>query len=263
MTRRPKSGRKRPNRLSGVLTKDQKDRFSRQLLIPEIGEFGQEELSGSMVMIAGLGGLGSISSYYLAAAGVGHLKIIDRDCVALDNLNRQILYGTEEIGRLKIDTAVKKLRNLNPQCRVEPLYADILEEHVFDFAEGCQLIIDATDNLPARQALNRICLEKQIPFIYGGIDGWNGMATTFIPGKTGCLSCIFPSQGTDEKHKPTGALGPAAGVIASIQSLEAIMILIGMESRLAGRMLRFLGRELELRETRIERNPLCPLCGSK
>ena len=250
--------------LSGMAIPEQQDyssrRFSKQRLIPEIGQAGQEELAKSMVMIAGLGGLGSISAYYLASAGVGRLRIIDRDCVDIDNLNRQILYNTRDIGHLKVDIAVEKLRNLNPDCRIEPLYADILSDQASDFAEGCRLIIDATDNLPARHALNRISLKYKIPFIYGGIDGWQGMTTTFIPGKTGCLACLFPFPNMNRKEKTIGVLGPVAGVMASIQSLEAIMILLGMTPQLAGRMLRFQGLTLDFKETVFEMDPQCSIC---
>lgn len=246
-----------------MLTKEQKDRFSRQLLIPEFGETGQKALLETSVLIAGLGGLGSVSAYYLVAAGIGHLKIIDRDYVAIENLNRQILHNTNDLGRPKIESARDKLRSLNPDCIIEPIHTDIRGKGLLDLVEGCRLIIDATDNLDARLALNRASVEKRIPFIYGGIDGLSGMTTTFIPGKTACLACIFPSQGRNRKDVIIGALGPVVGTIASIQCTEAVMILSGKSPKLAGRMLRFNGMEIDFKETKITRNPRCHVCGSK
>ena len=245
-----------------MLTEEEKLRYSRQILIPEIGQEGQERLSQACVMIAGLGGLGSITAYYLATAGVKHLIIIDYDVIKLDNLNRQLLYNTKDIGRLKVESACEKLQDLNPNCRIDPILTDITVDKDLDPINACQLIIDATDNLKARQELNRISQVKKIPFIYGGIDGLNGMTTTFIPGKTGCLSCVFPHEKGFRNQGAIGALGPVAGIIASIQCIEAVKILIGMEPRLTGKLLRFKGAELSFQEIILEKNPECIVCGS-
>jgi adenylyltransferase/sulfurtransferase len=207
-----------------------------------------------------LGGLGSISAYYLTAAGVGHLKIVDGDCVALENLNRQILHSASDIGRPKVDSAVEKLYELNADCRIEAILETIDATNAVSLANGCDLIIDATDNLATRHVLNRASLEKQIPFIFGGIDGWNGMAGTFIPGRTGCFACIFPQQQDPQKTSPSSALGPTAGMIAIAQTLEALKILLGLEPMLANRMLDFRGLELRFRTIDIEKNPDCGLC---
>ena len=230
-------------------------------MLPEIGEDGQQKLGRARVLIVGLGGLGSISSSYLAAAGVGHLRIVDRDTVELGNLNRQLLHSTDDLGRPKVESASEKLLRLNPSCHVQTEIVNIADETVSGLAEGCGLILDATDNLPTRHVLNRISLEKGIPFIYGGINGWNGMAATFIPGKTGCFACLFPPEraGTSEKEFP--ALGPTAGVIASIQSMEALRILLGLPPQLAGKLFTFRGLEMRFRITPIERSPECPQCG--
>ncbi len=241
-----------------MLSDEMKSRFHRQIIIPEIGEAGQESLASSKVLVAGLGGLGSVSSYYMTAAGVGHLKIIDDDAVSLDNLNRQILHNTGDIGRIKVDSGSEKLEKLNPSCRIEKLHTDIISPESHIFAEGCSLIIDATDNLTARNALNKMSLEKNIPLIYGGIDGWNGMVTTFIPGRTACLACLFPVK--ESEKKTIGALGPVAGIISSIQSVEAIRILLGEKPGLAGRMLRFTGDQMDFKYSKIDKNPDCPVC---
>jgi molybdopterin-synthase adenylyltransferase len=243
-----------------VLTEEQKRRYSRQSMLPEIGEEGQQRLGKARVLIVGLGGLGSISSYYLAAAGVGCLRIVDRDRVGLENLNRQLLYNTEDLGRPKVESASEKLLRLNPACCVLTALADVKYENALGLAEGCSLIVDGTDNAGTRHVLNRVSLQRRIPFIYGGINGWKGMASTFIPGKTGCFACLVPPErgGTNEGALP--ALGPAAGVIASIQSMEAIRILLGLPPKLAGRLLEFNGTEMRFRTIGLERNSECKEC---
>jgi len=247
--------------VSTLLTEEQKRRYRRQLMLPEIGEEGQQKLGRAKVLLVGLGGLGSISSYYLAAAGVGHLRIVDRDAVWLENLNRQLLHSTDDLGRPKVESASEKLLRLNPLCHVETAIVDIGDKNASGLAKDCSLIIDATDNLATRHVLNRVSLQKQIPFIYGGINGWNGMAATFIPGKTGCFACLFPSGKRGDEKREIPALGPTAGVIASIQSMEAFKILLSLPSRLAGRLLEFRGMEMRFRSTPIEQDPDCPLCG--
>jgi len=244
-----------------LLTEEQKRRYRRQLILPEIGEEGQQKLGRAKVLLVGLGGLGSISSYYLAAAGVGHLRIVDRDAVGLENLNRQLLHSTDDLGRPKVESASEKLLRLNPLCHVETAIVDIGDKNASGLAKDCSLIIDATDNLATRHVLNRVSLQKQIPFIYGGINGWNGMAATFIPGKTGCFACLFPPERTRPNETEFPALGPTAGAIASIQSMEALRILLGLPSRLAGRLLTFRGLEMRFRSTSIEQDPECSLCG--
>lgn len=246
----------------GSLTEEQKIRYRRQLAISEIGVKGQIRLGKARVMIVGLGGLGSVSSFYLAAAGVGCLRIVDHDTVSLDNLNRQLLHSTPDLDRPKAESAAEKLRRLNPECLVEPVRVRLGEDSGFELAEGCDLILDATDNLAARHVLNRISLARRIPLIYGGINGWSGMAATFLPGKTGCFACLFPPERARTNETEFPALGPTAGVIASLQSIEALRFLLGLPSRLAGRLLEFRGLEMRFRSTLIEKDPECPLCGT-
>jgi len=246
-----------------MLTCDDMHRYDRQIRLPEIGEIGQKKLSRKSILIVGLGGLGSISAYYLAAAGVGHLRIVDRDRVALDNLNRQIIHCTHDIERPKVDSAREKLKRLNPDCRIEPVFTDFSDINGSDLAAGSDLIVDATDNLATRHVLNRVSLEKNIPYIFGGVDGWDGNAATFIPGKTACLACLFPRDRVQERAEPASAVGPAVGVIASAQSLEALLILLGLGPRLAGRMLDFRGLGMIFKTIQFNRNPDCDLCSSR
>ena len=230
------------------------------MMLPEVGEDGQQKLGKAKVLIVGLGGLGSISSYYLAAAGVGHLRIVDRDAVGLENLNRQLLHSTDDLGRPKVESASEKLLRLNPSCYIQTVIANVGDKNASGLAKDCSLIIDATDNLATRQVLNRVSLKKHIPFIYGGINGWNGMAATFIPGKTGCFACLFPPHKANVREKAIPVVGPTAGVIASIQSMEALRILLGLPSQLAGKLFTFRGADMRFRITPMEQNPECPLC---
>ncbi|PKN65731.1 MAG: adenylyltransferase [Deltaproteobacteria bacterium HGW-Deltaproteobacteria-15] len=244
-----------------MLTEEQRVRYSRQLAIPDIGVEGQILLGKSRVMVVGLGGLGSISSYYLAAAGAGSLRIVDNDTVALDNLNRQLLHSTPDLRRPKADSAAEKLRRLNPECRIEPIRALIGQDNGFDLAEGCDLIIDATDNLATRHVLNRISLARRIPLVYGGISGWNGTASTFVPGETCCFACLVRSEDLGTPKTVIPAFGPAAGVIGSIQSTEAVRILLGMRPSLANRLLKFQGNGLRFRVVHVGKDPDCTRCG--
>jgi len=243
-----------------MLSGEEARRYSRQMPLPEIGLEGQARIAAGRVVIAGLGGLGSIGAYYLAAAGVGHLRLVDRDRVALENLNRQILYASADIGRLKPASAAEKLSRLNPHCRFEAIETEIGYENVETLIEGCNVIFDATDNRATRQVLNSASVKKGVPFVYGGISGWEGMAATFIPGRTPCFSCLFPSMTESAAAEPPPALGPTAGLVASLQCLETLRLLIGQAPRLAGRLLRFSGATMEFRTLPIERNPHCPVC---
>ena len=245
-----------------MLTEQESRRYSRQVALPEIGVEGQLRLAAGRVMVVGLGGLGSIAAYYLAAAGVGYLKLIDRDRVALENLNRQILHSTADLDRPKTESAAEKLSRLNPHCRIDALQTTIEDDNAAALLADCALIFDATDNRKTREVLNRLSLRRRVPFVYGGISGWDEMASTFIPGRGACFSCLFPPQPEATESPPSPALGPTAGLVASIQCMETLRLLIGALPQLAGRLLRFSGLTMEFRTLQIDRNPLCPVCGS-
>jgi adenylyltransferase/sulfurtransferase len=242
------------------LSPEESIRYSRQLMIPEVGESGKKRLKRARICIAGLGGLGSISAYYLAAAGVGYLKIVDRDQVGLENLNRQILHRTADIGRPKSESALEKLRQLNPSARIDAVTAEIGEHTVMALVGDCDLIVDAMDNFEARKHLNRASISRKIPFIFGGVDGFSGMVTTFMPGKTPCLECLFPQ--TRFPAKKVGAIGPVPGMIASIQSLEAIKIVLGMEGLLTNTLLHVNGLDMSVKKIGLEKDPDCERCST-
>ena len=243
------------------LSDSEKERYARQIMIPDIGEKGQEMLKAAHVCIAGIGGLGSVSAYYLVAAGVGHVKLIDRDMVDLSNLNRQILHFTDNIGQSKADSAAGKLTKLNPDCVVETIMADIDSGNVFEMVAGCDIIIDALDNIGTRRVLNAASLRQGIPLIYGGVEGFTGMATTFIPGRTACFECLFSHITGKEGSK--GVIGALPAIIGSIQVLEAIRIITGHPAALAGKLLYFSGTNMTFHEILVEKNPECAFCGPK
>jgi len=243
-----------------MLSEEEARRYSRQMQLAEIGLEGQARIAAGRVLVAGLGGLGSIGAFYLAAAGVGHLRLVDRDRVTLDNLNRQILHATSDIGRMKAASAAEKLSRLNSHCRLEAIETDIGDVTVESLVEGCSVIFDGTDNRATRQVLNSASVKKEVPFVCGGISGWEGMASTFVPGRTPCFSCLFPAMAEAAADEPPPALGPTAGLIASLQCLDTLRLLIGQAPLLAGRLLRFSGTTMEFRSLPIERNPHCTVC---
>ena len=235
-------------------------RYSRQIMIPAFGEAGQRQLKHASILIAGLGGLGAVSAYYLAAAGVGRLKIVDRDHVGLENLNRQILHSTQDIGRSKTESAFQKLHALNPLCRIDALKAEIRKDNALELIGDCHIIVDATDNIETRKCLNYVSVAKQIPFIYGGIDGFTGMVTTFVPGDTPCLECLFPETATITRN--VGTIGPIPGMIGAIQSLEAIKICLGMDTLLKNTMLYIDGMDMGIKKLNLKKDPDCRCCGN-
>jgi molybdopterin-synthase adenylyltransferase len=243
------------------LTEEEKLRYNRQMIIPEIGEAGQKKIGQAKVFVAGVGGLGSVSSYYLVAAGIGHLKIVDKDKVDYSNLNRQIIHWTDDIGDWKTDSGMRKLRSLNPNCSIEGVRAEITEENCPDLIGDCSVIVDALDNMKARRVLNRASIRKGIPYIYGGVHQLDGMASTFIPGKTPCLECVFPDDHAESAGSPPGILGPVPGIIACIQAMETIKLIAGMDGLLTNRLLCFCGYDMTFREFKISRDPQCEVCG--
>ena len=228
--------------------------------MPEIGPEGQERLQAATVFLGGLGGLGSIIASYLVAAGIGNLRIADRDRVEESNLNRQILHWTDDIGTWKSHSARKKLQRLNPECVINAFVEEIREDTVLDLVGNASVIVDGMDNLQSRKVLNRASIKKRIPYVFGGVEGFNGMVTTFVPGETPCLECLFPFSPSSEK-KELGIIGPVAGFVGSLQVVETIKIILGLSGLLAGRLLRIQGVHMKFRETAMEKNPDCGVCG--
>jgi adenylyltransferase/sulfurtransferase len=239
-----------------MITDEERKRYARQILM--IGEAGQERIKAARVLVAGAGGLGTVISLYLAAAGVGHLRIIDCDVVETSNLNRQILHWSGDVGRPKTASVEEKLAALNPLIRIETVSGRIAEESIAEMARGCDLIVDAMDNFPTRYLLNRTAIEKGIPFIHGAVRGFFGQATTVIPGKTPCLRCLFPESPPREVFPIIGA---TCGVIGAIEATEAIKLLTVQGEPLAGRLFLWDGLAGSADSITVERDPRCPVCG--
>jgi len=242
-----------------MLTPNERERYDRQTMMREIGEKGQEKLKRSRVAIAGGGGLGSPIALYLAAAGVGTLRMIDHDRVSLSNLNRQVLHWEGDIGRKKVNSAGTKLKKFNSAVQIEAIAKTITEDNASTLLEGCDAIVDAMDNLPSRYILNRCAIEKKIPFFHGAVNGFEGRAMTILPGKSACLRCMYRGSIPQEKFP---VIGVTPAVIGCIQATEVIKYLLGIGQLLINRLLLYDGLELTFNEFTVLRNPECDHCGS-
>jgi len=243
-----------------VLSESELIRYNRQLKIPEFGEESQKKLKESHIVIVGIGGLGCASATYLTAAGLGKITIIDFDVVELSNLNRQILYWEEDIGEKKVLVAQRKLSKLNPRAEIIPVFATVTENNISQFMAGAQVVLDGLDNFSTRLVVNSACVRHKIPFIHGGVSRFRGLVTTILPGETACLACLYPKGSPDGEG--LGVLGFIPAMIANLQALEAIKLLIGQGSSLAGKVLRFNGNDMKFRIDELQRNENCNVCGS-
>ena len=232
-------------------------RYERQIAIDGFGNEGQERLRKARVFVAGAGGLGSVISVYLTVAGVGNIRLIDHDRVELSDLNRQILYGDKDIGRVKVDSAKEKLASLNPEVVVEAVSETITEDNVSELVAGYDLIVDAMDNFSTRYILNKAAIAKNIPFFHGAVCGFEGRATTMIPGKTPCLKCIYPRA---PQPVVSPVVGVAPAVIGGIQTTEVIKYIVGIGDLLINKLLIYDGMSLEFMEVKLERYPGCEEC---
>ena len=241
-----------------MLTGDELKRYDRQIMIPGIGEKGQEKLKRARVVIAGGGGLGSPASIYLAAAGVGTIRIIDHDRVELSNLNRQVLHWDEDIGREKVNSAVEKLKRLNKGVEIEAVEETITEANISELVAGFDLIVDAMDNLPTRYLLNKAAIENNIPFFHGAVYGLEGRAMTIIPGRTACLGCVYRGPIPEEKFP---VIGVTPAIIGCIQATEVIKYVTGIGKLLANRLLVYDGLNMKFTEMVVKKDPNCEHCG--
>ena len=242
-----------------MLNWDEQEKYARQIMLKGFGLTGQEKLKKARVFIAGAGGLGSSSATYLAAAGVGTLRIVDHDKVELSNLNRQVLHWPEDIGQKKVSSAKGKLKRLNPQVKIEAVEEKITEANVSKLVDGYDLIVDAMDNLPTRYLLNKVAIEKNIPFFHGAVYGFEGRALTVIPGQTACLRCVYRGDIPEEKFP---VIGVTPAVIGCIQATEVIKYLVGIGQLLANRLLVYDGLNMKFTEFKVKKDPNCPHCGN-
>lgn len=232
------------------------DRYQRQITL--LSEEGQKSLRRARVLVAGVGGLGTIVAAYLAAAGVGFLRLADNDRVEISNLNRQLLFQPDDIGREKAVAATEKLHNLNPEIQIEGINKTIDDETADELIKDVDLIVDALDNFTTRFILNSVAFTRRLPLIHGAVRGFFGQATTLIPGKTACLKCIFAQSPPREIFS---IFGGTCGVIGAVQATEAVKVLTGRGEPLANRLFFWDGQAGEGTITVTKRNPHCVVCG--
>jgi molybdopterin-synthase adenylyltransferase len=244
-----------------MLTENDLARYERQISYAGFGEEGQKRLKQSHVVIAGIGGLGCSASLYLTCAGVGHITLVDCDCVELSNLNRQVLHYEEDVGEGKPFSAARKLAKLNSSIEVTPVFEKITEHNAGEIIKGADLVIDGMDNFETRFILNKACVAEGIPFIHGGVHELLGEVTTIVPGRTPCLRCIFPEIPHREGTFPVFGVTPA--LIAILQVTEAIKLLAGFGSLLTGKMLYFNGETMHFAFRNLAKNQNCSVCGPK
>ena len=242
-----------------MLTRDELARYDRQIMLYGFGEEGQEKLKKAKVFVAGAGGLGSPVSIYLTVAGIGNLSIVDHDVVELSNLNRQILHWQENIDAKKVDSAQTKLSRLNPDIKVNGICEMITEENVEELVGDADIIVDAMDNLPTRYLLNKTAVAKNIPFVHGAINGFEGRAMTVIPGKSACLNCVY--RGVEVPKVKFPVIGVTPAIIGCIQATEVIKYIVGLGNLLTGRLLNYDALSMTFNEFEVNRDPGCDHCG--
>ena len=246
---------------------DFSERYSRHLRLPDVGLDGQKRLESSRVLLVGAGGLGSPAAFYLAAAGVGTLRIADDDIVDRSNLQRQILHTEARIGTPKVESAAVALSALNPRARIEAIRERITSDNVEHLLDGVDVVIDGADNFPARYLLNDACVKLGKPLVYGAVHRFEGQASVFDAGRqrgvAPCYRCLFPEPPPPESAPncaDAGVLGVLPGVIGLLQATEAIKLLLGIGEPLRGRLLQFDALAMRFRETRLSPDPACPVC---
>jgi sulfur-carrier protein adenylyltransferase/sulfurtransferase len=245
-------------------TPEQLIRYSRHFLLPEVGEDGQAKLLQAKVLMVGAGGLGSPSAYYLAAAGVGTIGIIDNDVVDISNLQRQILHANDRVGMPKVESAQKTLEALNPDVKVIPYQAKLTSENIMAIIKDYDLVVDGCDNFPTRYLVNDACVLTGTPNVHGSIFQFEGQATVFYPGKGPCYRCLYPEPPPAEMAPScaeAGVLGVLPGLIGVIEALEAVKIILGKGDSLVGRLLHFNTLTMEINTLKLRRDPNCPMCG--
>lgn len=247
------------------LTNEQKERYARHIALPEAGEEGQKKLLQGKALIIGAGGLGSPAAMYLAAAGVGTLGIADADTVDLSNLQRQIAHGTEDIGIAKVESMKKTINKINPDVEVRAYQMLAGEDNIMELLGGYDFVIDATDNFKAKFLINDACVKAGKPFSHGGILHFQGQLMTYVPGRGPCYRCIFrtpPQEGAVPDCRQVGIIGAMAGVIGSLQALEAVKYLLGAGELLTGKLLTYDALKMEFRTVKLPGHvPDCPVCG--
>src|SRR5215213_8905342 len=246
------------------LSSEESLRYARHLILDGVGPAGQRRLKQSRVLVVGAGGLGSPVALYLAAAGVGTLGIADFDVVDVTNLQRQVIHGTGDVGRPKLDSARDRIGEINPFVEVVPHAERLTSANALDIVREYDVVVDGTDNFPTRYLLNDACVLLGKPNVYGSILRWEGKASVFWAGHGPCYRCLFaepPPPGMVPNCAEGGVLGVLPGIVGSIQAAEALKLLLGAGEPLVGRLLLFDALRMKFREMRLRRDPACPACG--
>jgi adenylyltransferase/sulfurtransferase len=246
-----------------VLDATERERYGRHLLLPELGDAGQQRLKAARILLVGAGGLGSPAALYLAAAGVGTLCIVDHDCVELSNLQRQVLYDTADVGAPKAEAAARRLRALNPGTRVDARLLRVDAGNVLELVAGHDLVVDGSDRLPTRYLVADACVLAGKPLVSAAIHRFEGQAFSFRPGAP-CYRCLFPesARAAAPSCAEAGVLGVLPGILGSVQAAEAIKLVAGIGTPLLGRLLTFDALEMRWQEFRFERRADCAVCGA-
>ncbi|MDP6179708.1 MAG: molybdopterin-synthase adenylyltransferase MoeB [Desulfatiglandales bacterium] len=245
-------------------TEDEIRRYSRHILLPEVGGKGQKKINGAKVLMVGAGGLGAPIGYYLAAAGVGKIGIVDGDHVELSNLQRQIVHSTEDLGKNKAISAQETLLALNPDIEVNTFQERVASENIFDILEDYEIVVDGSDNFPTRYLVNDACVLTRKPLSHGAVFRFHGQAMTIVPGEGPCYRCLFrepPPPGMVASCQEAGVLGVLPGLIGLIQATEVLKLILGAGEVLKGRLMIYEALEMEFKNIKVQRDPYCPVCG--
>lgn len=248
------------------LRDEQIERYSRQIILPNIGGKGQEKILKAKVLIIGAGGLGSPCALYLASAGIGRIGIVDSDAVELNNLQRQILHTTASVGKPKVESAKERLNSINPDIEIIPYKLRLTSENILDIIKEYDIIVDGSDNFPTRYLVNDACVLSKKPLSHGGIFRYDGQAITIIPGEGACYRCLFPEPpppGLVPSCQEAGILGAVAGSIGVIQANEVLKYILGIGELLTGKLLIFNALDSSFRQVKVPRDPKCAICSDK
>jgi len=239
-----------------------KDFYSRQTILKEVGAKGQRQLAKSKVAVVGVGGLGTVSSLYLALAGVGYIRLIDQDTVETHNLHRQILYNTDDLHYPKTEVAAKRLEKLNPLITVEAVSENVNARNVERLLNGVDCVVDGLDNIVTRYLVNRACVKLKVPYVFGAAIGIEGNLSVFAPPETGCLECLMPNLSDSDllTCSTRGVLGATTGIIGALQAMETIKLLTGMGSTLKGKLLVCDFSDMDFTSIDISKSTRCPVC---
>jgi sulfur-carrier protein adenylyltransferase/sulfurtransferase len=255
---------KAPEKQATTLSKEEVLRYSRHLIMPEVGMEGQLKLKRAKVLLVGTGGLGAPLGLYLAAAGVGRLGLVDFDTVDFTNLQRQIMFGTSDVGRLKLEAAAERLGNLNPEIQIDRFEKHLTSENALEILRDYDIVVDGTDNFPTRYLVNDACIILGKPNVYGSIFRFEGQVSVFGYSGGPCYRCLYPEPpppGLVPSCAEGGVLGVLPGIIGAIQAMETIKLILGKGHPLVGRLLLFDALEMKFRELKLRKNSECPVCG--